>query len=79
MSKIKVKRVEADASPLVTGDSIEFGLTYEIKGGGHSAWVKFGTVSKIREGESARDAIRRVTGLVHNEIEEQVTQVTRSL
>lgn len=54
-------------------DVIEYGLTVEVPlEGNRKAWVKFGTTSSIREGETTERARARVTEYVNAEIDNRI-------
>lgn len=57
---------------LAAGDTIEYGLTVEVSTGAGKAWVKFGTTSAVREGETTRLARKRITDFVNSEIDDRI-------
>jgi hypothetical protein len=62
---------------LTSGDLIDYRLTVEVDmGGGRKAWVKFGTESTVREGETTEHARRRVTDYVNAEIDRRIEELS---
>lgn len=73
----KVRRVparEASKSEAVReGDFIEYSITVELQPRpGQKAWVKWGTSSQVREGETAHDAVKRVSSFVEDGLDERI-------
>jgi len=62
--------------PLSEGDTIEYGMTVEVK---HprkgSYWPKFGASTTVREGETPEDAAARLKEFVHQQIDAQVIEI----
>lgn len=71
------KRQVAVSDPLAAGDTIDYGLTVEVSAGpGQKAWVKFGTTSSVREGETTQQARSRVTDYVNQEIDRRIEELS---
>lgn len=65
----KVDTVE----PLRAGDSIEYSITMEVSPQrGQKAWLKFGTTSSVRDGESTEQARKRITDYVEAELDRRL-------
>lgn len=57
-------------------DTIEYGLTVEVPlEGNRKAWIKFGTTSSIRDGETTEGARERVTSYVNTEIDRRIEEL----
>ena len=57
------------------GDFIEYGITLEIQPQpGQKAWIKFGTTSQVREGETTQQAVDRVAKFVEDGLDERIEQ-----
>lgn len=71
------KSVSKDEDVLAPGDTIEYGLTVEVSPSpGQKAWVKFGTTSSVREGETTHQARARVTDYVNAEIDRRIEELS---
>lgn len=58
-------------------DVIDYRLTVEVDmGGGRKAWVKYGTESAVRDGETTQDANDRVTQYVNREIDRRIEDLS---
>lgn len=54
-------------------DTIEYGLTVEVPlEGNRKAWVKFGTTSSVRDGETTERARARITEYVNAEVDARI-------
>lgn len=51
---------------LYPGDTIEVGVTHEIKIDGETSWIKYGVHSKVQEGETAEAARLRCSEHVND-------------
>jgi hypothetical protein len=60
---------------LNSGDTIEYGLTAEVKHRGSSWWVKVGSTTTIQDDESELQAKKRLRISVHEMLEEAVAEV----
>ena len=58
--------------PLDEGDTIEYGLTAEVKIGGQSVWPKVSVTTKVRVGETPERAMERIVDFVTDEVNSQV-------
>lgn len=75
----KVQRMPAVVreEALSPQDVIDYRLTVEVDmGGGRKAWVKYGTESAVREGETTQDANDRVTQYVNREIDRRIEDLS---
>jgi hypothetical protein len=71
----KAQRVRVE--PLMVGDTIEYSLTIEASAGpGQKAWIKFGTTSSVREGETTKQARSRITDYVNAEIDRRIDDLS---
>jgi hypothetical protein len=67
-------QVQHDA--LSPEDTIEYSLTLEVsRDKGHKAWVKFGTTSAVRDGETTESARARVTEFVEKELDRRLDEL----
>lgn len=58
-------------------DTIEYGLTVEVSlEQGRKAWVKFGTTSSVRDGETTESARARITEYVNDEIDRRLDDLS---
>lgn len=62
---------------LAPQDTIEYGLTVEVSlDKGRKAWIKFGTTSSVRDGETTEAARSRVTEYVNDEIDRRLDDLS---
>lgn len=85
MGKLKLPEPEAKKRdvPMVQNealhpeDTIEYGLTVEVSlERGRKAWVKFGTTSSVRDGETTEAARARITEYVNEEIDRRLDDLS---
>jgi len=73
--RVPMKKAADRPEAVEPGDFIEYGITLEIQPQpGQKAWIKFGTTSQVREGESTGDAVRRVAQFVEDGLDERIEQ-----
>ena len=53
------------------GDTIEVGVTHEVLIGREKSWVKYGVVTKVREGETGEQASERAAIQMNEEVEKK--------
>lgn len=72
--RIRVAKNERLQVPvLVEGDVVEFKMTYHVQvEQGIEAWVGYGVVSQVQEGESAQEADRRIRDHVEHTVDQRV-------
>jgi hypothetical protein len=58
----------ADEELIYPGDTVEIGVTHEIKIGRESAWIKAGVSTKVRPGESPDEAGERAIRYVNTQV-----------
>jgi hypothetical protein len=69
-----VPMVQSDA--LSPEDTIEYGITMEVSPGpGKKAWIKLGTTSSVRDGETTEQARHRVTQWVEEELDHRINEL----
>lgn len=59
-----------DPLALSTGDSVEYGLTMEVKQGGRAYWPKVGVHSTVRAGETGEQAMDRIVTFATKTLDE---------
>ena len=65
-----------ETSDLVSpGDSIEVGVTHEVVIGREKSWVKYGVITKVREGESGEQASERAAIQMNEEVEKLIKDI----
>lgn len=63
--------------PLAPEDTIEYGITMEVSPGrGRKAWIKAGTTSSVREGETTEQARIRVTRWVEDFLDTRLDELS---
>jgi hypothetical protein len=74
--KVKVPpMVQNDA--LSPEDTIEYGITMEVSAGpGQKAWIKFGTTSSVRDGETTEEARQRVPTWVDEQLDRRLDELS---
>lgn len=73
----KAQMRDMDREDLAPGDFIEYGMTVEVSlERGRKAWVKYGTTSGVRKGESTADAVARIARHVNNGIDERLDDLS---
>lgn len=73
----KPRPKESTASePLMTGDTIEYSITMEVSPSkGSKAWLKFGTTSTVRDGETTEQARLRVCRYVEENLDKRLDEL----
>lgn len=57
------------------GDFVDYSITLEIQPQpGQKAWIKWGTTSQVREGESTEDAVRRIAKFVEDGLDARIAE-----
>ncbi len=70
------KTVTTTTEDLLPGDTIEYGITMEVSPKrGQKAWIKFGTTSSVREGESTEQARSRVCTYVEKALDQRLDEL----
>lgn len=59
---------------LKEGDSIEVGVTHQIRIGSEQAWIKLGVTTKVQSYETADEALQRVSDLVTEKVIQVIEQ-----
>ena len=72
--KPPVKRERRIRGEVFPGDTVEYGLTVEIKSRTSSVWFKAGTSSTVQEDETGAEAWLRVRAFVDKRIEEMAEE-----
>ena len=73
--KKRVPAARARPEQVQAGDFIEYGITLEIQPQpGQKAWIKFGTTSQVRDGESTHEAVQRIAKFVEDGLDERIRQ-----
>lgn len=71
------KIISRGPESLEVGDVIEYSITEEVSPGpGKKAWVKFGTSSSVRDGETTSAAVERVTNFVNEGIDRRINDLS---
>lgn len=71
--KPKAKEKAEVQEPLRAGDTIEYSITMEVSPSrGSKAWLKFGTTSSVRDGETTEQARTRITNYVETELDKRL-------
>jgi hypothetical protein len=74
--KVRVAPPQVQSDALAPEDSIEYSLTLEVsRDKGHKAWIKFGTTSAVRDGETTEQARKRVTEFVEEELDRRLEEL----
>lgn len=64
---------------LVAGDTIEYGVSHEIKVDGDGSWVSLKVTTVVREGEDADEAYHRVEHYLTEKMRAAVAQTVRNI
>ncbi len=60
---------------LDSGDTVEYSVTTQISpGAGLTFWIKAGGTTTVRDGESGRQAFRRLAGFVEGRLDAKVEE-----
>ena len=71
--RVPAKQAREQPESVQAGDFIEYGITVELQPQpGQKAWVKFGTTSQVRDGETTRDAVDRIAKFVEDGLDERI-------
>jgi hypothetical protein len=70
----KPPAVQMDA--LSPEDTVEYGITMEVSPGpGKKAWIKLGTTSSVRDGETTEQARSRICTWVEEELDRRIDEL----
>jgi hypothetical protein len=61
------------------GDTIEVGVTHEVLIGREKSWVKYGVVTKVREGETGEQASERASIQMNEEVEKIIKDIVEQV
>lgn len=61
------------------GDTIEVGVTHEVLIGREKSWVKYGVVTKVREGETGEQASERAAIQMNEEVEKIIKDIVEQV
>jgi len=75
MAQIKRPATKSQPEPVSPGDSIDYGLTFQINVERNlSVWLKAGITSTVREGETSAEAWKRVKAFVDGKMDELIEE-----
>lgn len=70
-------RQTRQSEPLSPQDTMEYSITMEVSPGpGRKAWVKMGSTSSVREGETTEQARLRVCNWVEESLDRRIEELS---